>query len=65
MKNLVSTSSEKVSLNTIRTEESIPHAYRLVKKPDGTLVLQGSFLWYERLNCGTSWKDIPTVEIGE
>ena len=52
-------------LTASRIVESTPRAYRLAKKPDGTLVLQGSFMWYEGCDCGTSWKDIPTVEIGD
>jgi len=49
-------------------------SYRLAKKPDGTLTLQGAFKWY-RGNTGTSattelsdgieWIDIPTVEVDE
>jgi len=55
----------------IKTIETCASSYRLVKKPDGTLVLQGAFKWY-RSNAGTGatmslsggieWVDIPTVE---
>ena len=56
----------------IKTVASSASSFRLARKPDGTLILQGAFKWY-RSNTGTSatmglasgieWIDIPTVEI--
>ncbi len=49
-----------------RTEKTTPDAYRLAKKPDGTLVLQGAYMWQEGWNnYGHEWRDIPTVELQE
>jgi len=47
-----------------RTEKTSPDGYRLAKKPDGTLVLQGAYFWQEGWNTyGHEWRDIPTVDL--
>jgi hypothetical protein len=47
-----------------RTEKTTPDAYRLAKKHDGTLVLQGAYMWQEGWNTyGHEWRDIPTVDL--
>ncbi len=47
-----------------RTESTAPMGYRLAKKPDGTLILQGAYLWQEGWNnYGHEWRDIETVEL--
>lgn len=46
-----------------RVEKTTPDAYRLAKKPDGTVVLQGAYMWQEGRNYGHEWRDIPTVEL--
>lgn len=47
-----------------RMEKTAPDAYRLAKKPDGTMVLQGAYMWQEGWNnYGHEWRDIPTVEL--
>ena len=47
-----------------RTESTVPAAYRLAKKPDETLVLQGAYSWQEGWNTfGHEWRDIPTVDL--
>lgn len=47
-----------------RIESSTPGAYRLAKKPDGTLVLQGAYLWQQGFyKSGHEWRDIPTVDL--
>jgi len=43
----------------MRTEKTTPDAYRLAKKPDGTLVLQGSYMWYEGWNDFVYFKTTP------
>lgn len=47
-----------------RVESLTPALYRLAKKPDGTLVLQGAYTWHQG-GCkgGHEWRDIPTVEV--
>jgi len=56
----------------VKTVDTCATSYRLAKKPDGTLVLQGAFKWQRRtvgtsetqgLYVGIEWIDIPTVEI--
>lgn len=47
----------------VRIEELRPLAYRLAKKPDGTLVLQGAFRWSEGECGGLEWREIPTIEL--
>lgn len=52
------------SISQTRTESTAPVAYRLAKKPDGTLVLQGAYFWMENFNdCGHEWRDIPTIDL--
>lgn len=47
-----------------RTENLTPTAYRLAKKSDGTLVLQGAYMWREGWSShGYEWRDIPTVDL--
>lgn len=62
-----SAESAKVHINDIPTELCVsdrPSAYRLAKKHDGTLVLQGSYEWWSGLTgSGHEWRDIPTVDI--
>lgn len=49
-----------------RTESNTPSTYRLAKKLDGTLVLQGGYRWTEGWsNHGITWKDLPTIELSE
>ena len=46
-----------------KVENTIPSAYRLAKKTDGILVLQGAYYWQEGGDSGYTWRDIPTVEL--
>lgn len=49
-----------------RTESTAPNAYRLAKKANGELMLQGAYMWQEGWsNYGHEWRDIPTVELPE
>jgi hypothetical protein len=41
--------------------DTIPSAYRLMKKASGELVLQGAYEWQEGQKHGYEWQDIPTV----
>ena len=48
----------------VRTESLTPSTYRLAKKPDGVIVLQGAVIWQEGFNRhGHEWRDIPTVDL--
>ena len=47
----------------VRTERTAPDAYRLGKKPNGELVLQGAYMWEEGNKYGHEWREIPTVDI--
>lgn len=44
-----------------RVESGTPASYRLARKPDGELILQGAFQWSEGCNNGIEWRDIPTL----
>ena len=46
-----------------RFESIKPSDYRLAKKLDGTLILQGYYAWQEGTLNGGDWKEIPTVYI--
>lgn len=48
-----------------RVEDTLPSAYRLVKKTDSTLVLQGAYRWQEGDDSGQEWRYIPTVEFAD
>ena len=48
-------------MSMIKTGSSKPDVYRLLKKKNGELVLQGMFTWNDGNNkFGYDWKDIPT-----
>ena len=50
----------------LRTQASLPSMYRLAKLPNGEMVLQGSYQWFEsENNYGFEWKEIPTVNLDE
>lgn len=44
-----------------RIENGTPTGYRLARKPDGELILQGAFQWSEGCNDGVEWREIPTL----
>lgn len=43
--------------------KTAPDAYRLARKPDGTILLQGLYASKGQKDCKPKWKDIPTVAI--
>jgi hypothetical protein len=52
------------TLTPTRMEQKTPSEYRLARKPDGTLVLQGAYHWTQGWDGhGFEWRDIPTVDI--
>ncbi len=52
------------TIEAARFEKSTPDAYRLAKKPDGTLILQGAYMWHKGWSeRGHEWRDIPTIEL--
>lgn len=48
-----------------RMESREPSSYRLARKPNGDVVLQGAYRWTEGQMHGHTWRDIPTVELTE
>lgn len=49
-----------------RVESGSPDGYRLARKGNGTLILQGAYSWREGWSkSGHTWRDIPTVELGD
>lgn len=51
----------ELPVTAARFEDGTAKSYRLVKKPDGELVLQGCFMWHQGRMGGFAWRDIPTV----
>lgn len=49
-------------IGAARIEDRTPKNFRLCKKKDGTLVLQGCFTWTEGTTHGHEWRDLDTVE---
>ena len=52
-----------LDLGPARTESSTPTQYKLGRKPDGELVLQGLYFWHQGKLTGYIWRDIETVEL--
>ena len=52
----------KLPLNAfpVRTVSSKAYGYRLMKKKDGELVLQGAYQWSSDTDSGVEWFDIRT-----
>lgn len=44
-----------------RVESGTPIGYRLARKSDGEIVLQGAFEWSEGCSRGFEWREIPTI----
>jgi hypothetical protein len=58
---------DKVGVTTMRIEPAmirwaVPSSYRLMKRKDGALVLQGAYRWEKGCEAGFDWEDIETVE---
>lgn len=43
-------------------EKLTPDAYRLLRRKNGELVLQGMYTYTNRKEVKHEWRDIPTVE---
>lgn len=52
-----------VNTAPIRIQSGEPSSYRLARKPNGELVLQGAYRWWEGTYSDIEWLDIPTVDI--
>jgi len=46
-----------------RIESTTATRYRLGRKQDGELVLQGMYFWHQGRTTGYVWRDIETVEV--
>ena len=47
-----------------RMRSNMPITFRLAKRKNGEIVLQGGFHWQEGWNkAGIDWEDLPTVEL--
>ena len=58
-------SSESAMLDKIppaRIEYKTPVMYRLFRKKNGDIILQGAFKWEEGEMVGYEWRDIPEVQ---
>jgi len=65
---MITNPSTTVAINPLdlapaRIESSTPSKYRLGRKPDGELVLQGAYFWQQGTIAGYEWRDIETVEV--
>lgn len=50
---------------TIKTQELSPRNIRFANYPDGSIRLQGAFLWCEGFKSGVEWRDIDMVQVDE
>lgn len=53
----------EINISEHRLERTMPDHYRLARKPNGELVLQGAYEWQQGYRGGYTWRDIPTVEL--
>lgn len=51
------------SMESFRMEKTTPDLYRLGKRSNGEIVLQGAFFWQEGNNSGLNWRDLETVQL--
>lgn len=51
------------NISAARVQEGKPSQYRLARKKDGSLILQGGYFWYEGTETGISWEEIPIVDL--
>lgn len=49
----------------MRTEEGTPRLFRYARYPDGSVRLQGGYVWQEGWSGGVTWRDVGTVDVGE
>ena len=63
---VLTTSSGNHELCPVRTESTIPKAYRLIMRGDGNgnnlPALQGLFTWNEGSDYGAEWRTLETQE---
>ena len=53
-------------INTpVRIERKISEHFRLAKRLNGEIILQGKYFWQEGNNAGYTWKDIETINLEE
>ncbi len=51
------------SMESCRTEKTTPDLYRLGRRSNGEIVLQGAFFWQEGNTSGHNWRDLETVQL--
>jgi hypothetical protein len=50
----------------MRTIELNPHDFRIARRPDGSLVFQGAYRWWDdQYGTDVEWRDIPVVDVDE
>ena len=54
----------RVKFNTfpVRTEKLSPDLYRLARKRNGEIILQGAYFWQEGNEYGHEWREIPMID---
>lgn len=55
----------KLSIAAVKVEYSTPRAFRIGRMPDGSIVLQGAYLWTQGDLGGIDWRTIPVVNLDE
>jgi len=56
-----------LQLDDITCESSVPASFRLGKKPNGEVILQGSYTWQNLSKGigGIKWREVPMVMLDE
>lgn len=49
----------------LRMESTVPSNFRLAQHKNGTLVLQGAFVWQQGQNGGVEWRNLETIQLDE
>lgn len=60
---VVGGSSVAIRSSPLAVKSSTPVKYRLARRKDGTIVLQGCFQISSPHGCEIEWEDLPTVEL--
>lgn len=52
-------------ISSAKMKSCVPEDYRLARKPNGEIILQGAFVLSEGVNGGIEWEEIPMVYLDE
>lgn len=54
-----------VTITPARIEAPFPNGFRMAQYPDGSMELQGAYIWSEGWVGGVIWKPLPIIQVDE